>query len=304
MRSFIAESWRDIVSRVFLYGVVAAGGYLIRMFMHYMFGADSLARMWRLFVGLYAPYDLPAVGGWTVLMLTYWSFGLTMLFVDITHRPTWLFERRYQKLRPYEWRGSMFNPPLWKTLLLVLFNQICIFLPGYWLMEWASLNTDLLPWRTGIRVELELPSTMEMFVTFSLAVVFEEFLFYYSHRLMHVPFFYANVHKVHHSYKAPHAIASLYAHPFEAFTANLIAMNLPLFVCNFHLLTFYIAISLGWMSSLVGHCGYDLPILSLFIPKHDFHDLHHERFTGNFGTAGWLDWLAGTDIKPFKESAV
>ena len=27
----------------------------------------------------------------------------------------------------------------------------------------------------------------------------------------------------------------------------------------------------------------------------DFHDFHHEKFTGNFGLTGWLDALHGTD---------
>ena len=301
---FFYESWRGIAGRIALYTGVAIVGWLLRVALHEVFGPDVFADAWRQFIDRYAHQNLPVVGGWTVMMLTYWLFGLTMLFVDITNKPRWLWERKYQKSKAYSFWGSAYNPPLWKMVALVLFNQFFIFLPGYWLMEWASLNTDLLPWRTGIRIERELPSSLEMAVTFSIAVLIEEFLFYYSHWVMHTRFFYANVHKIHHSYKAPHALASLYAHPFEAFFANLIAMNLPLFICNFHLLTFYLAINLGWMSSLIGHSGYNIPLLSLFIPKHDFHDLHHERFEGNYGTAGWLDYMLGTVIKPNKDDVV
>lgn len=305
--NFLSESWRLIVGRSLLYMVLLGAAYTVAYATRYPFGLlveDRLDRLWARFLDRFddgEQFLLPVVGGWLVMFITYWAFGLAMLLVDITRRPAWLWQRKYQKTRQYAYAGSEYNPPLVRTVALVLFNQLFVFLPGLWLMQRFFTHTALLPWRTGIRVERELPTLASMLITFSWAVFLEEFLFYYSHWLMHTRLLYRTVHKVHHSYKAPHTIASLYAHPFEALTANLVAMNLPLFVCNFHLLTFYVAICLGWMSSLVGHCGYDLPLLSLFIPKHDFHDLHHERFAGNYGTAGWLDALLGTDIKENKQ---
>lgn len=302
----VSETWRVILGRAALYMCLIGVAYSIASVASYPLGLlveDHLVDLWGLFLDQFdESFDLPVVGGWLVMFLTYWLFGFAMLAVDITHKPAWLWNRKYQKSKMYSYAGSDYNPPLKKTVALVLFNQLFVFLPGLWLMQRFFTNTALLPWSTGIRVDRELPTLISMLVTFSWAVFLEEILFYSSHWLMHVGFFYRNFHKVHHSYRAPHAIASLYAHPVEAVLANLVAMNLPLFVCNFHLLTFYIAISLGWMSSLVGHCGYDVPILSLFIPKHDFHDLHHEKFNGNYGTAGWLDLLLKTNIKDNKES--
>jgi len=236
--------------------------------------------------------------------LTYWGFGGFMLIVDVFHWPKALWEKKYQADRVYHLNDSKINPPVWKMVPLVLFNQIFIFLPGFYALQWLCDHVDGFPWKLGVRVDRVLPSLPEMVITFTIAVVLEEFCFYYSHRLLHHPRLYKHIHKIHHAYNSPHACASLYAHPLEALLGNLIAMNIPLFVCRFHLLTFYIAVWAGWMSSLIGHCGYDFPLLSLFIPKHDFHDLHHATSKGNYGTAGWLDRWLGTDIKAEKVFSV
>jgi fatty acid hydroxylase domain-containing protein 2 len=265
------------------------------------------AEAWARFVVTYADYNLPVFGSWALMMLTYWGFGGFMLFVDIYHWPNWMWRRKYQPERAYTSNGSTYNPPLYRVIGVVLFNQCCVFLPGLWAMQWFFTRVDLLPWRTGVRASPELPSLLEVVVTFGIALVVEEPLFYYSHKLLHWRVLYKRIHKMHHAYHAPHSLASLYAHPLEALFCNLLAMNLPLFICNFHLLTCFVAIVLGWASSLVGHCGYEIPVLSWMVPKGNFHDLHHEHSTGNYGTAGWLDRLVGTDIKasePSKETRV
>jgi sterol desaturase/sphingolipid hydroxylase (fatty acid hydroxylase superfamily) len=265
---------------------------------------EPLGVAWAAYIDNFSQYNITVFGGWAVMMLTYWAFGGFMLIVDLYKWPRFIWQKKYQADRLYHPRGTEYNPPFWKMLALVLFNQIFIFLPGFFFLQWVCERVEIFPWKLGVRVDRVLPSLPEMVITFTLAVILEEFCFYYSHWLLHRPFLYKHIHKIHHSYKAPHACASLYAHPLEAILGNLIAMNIPLFVCHFHLLTFYVAICLGWMSSLVGHCGFDFPLLSLFVPKHDFHDLHHARFIGNYGTAGWLDRWLGTDIKIEKTISV
>ena len=43
------------------------------------------------------------------------------------------------------------------------------------------------------------------------------------------------------------------------------------------------------------HSGYDF-----LGGMADHHDKHHERFTGNFGAAGWMDRIFGTGIEERK----
>lgn len=53
-----------------------------------------------------------------------------------------------------------------------------------------------------------------------------ELLFYTSHRLLHTKYLYP-YHKLHHGYKAPIALAALYAHPLEAILGNTLAVMAP-----------------------------------------------------------------------------
>lgn len=50
----------------------------------------------------------------------------------------------------------------------------------------------------------------------------EDFAFYWSHRMLHTPYLYKKVHKVHHEFNNTVSIAATYAHPVEYFFGNLL----------------------------------------------------------------------------------
>ena len=50
---------------------------------------------------------------------------------------------------------------------------------------------------------------------FIIHLIIIECWFYTSHRLLHYPPLYRTIHKIHHIYKAPTAIACIFAHPVE-----------------------------------------------------------------------------------------
>jgi sterol desaturase/sphingolipid hydroxylase (fatty acid hydroxylase superfamily) len=71
-------------------------------------------------------------------------------------------------------------------------------------------------------LDSNLPSLMEIAKTMAIAHVFNDFTFYWSHRLLHTKFFYGKFHKQHHQYIGTMGIAAEYAHPVEALFSNLI----------------------------------------------------------------------------------
>ena len=73
--------------------------------------------------------------------------------------------------------------------------------------------------------------------TFAITILFfmlvEDFVFGMSHRLLHTPWLYKNVHKQHHQHIVTVSIAAHYAHPAEYFLSNLMPTVLgPLLLGN------------------------------------------------------------------------
>jgi len=116
-----------------------------------------------------------------------------------------------------------------------------------------------------------------------------EFWFYWTHYVLHWPMFYKAIHKFHHRFKAPTAVACVYANPIEFCVGNVAGVVLGPAVTNCHPYTaaFWMAFSL--VSTSMAHSGY-------LVFGCDKHDLHHEHFDYNFGTNGLMDSLFGTDF--------
>jgi sterol desaturase/sphingolipid hydroxylase (fatty acid hydroxylase superfamily) len=115
---------------------------------------------------------------------------------------------------------------------------------------------------------------------FLISVLIVEMWFYSTHYLLHQRPFYSQIHKIHHRFKAPIAVASMYAHPLEFITGNLLGVVLGPMLTRCHPLTSYIWIHNALMSTGGSHSGY-----KMFYA--DFHDAHHQYFDYNFGI-GWF----------------
>jgi methylsterol monooxygenase len=68
-------------------------------------------------------------------------------------------------------------------------------------------------------------------------VVVEEIMFFYSHRALHQPRFYARIHKLHHQFTAPFGIAAVYAHPVEHLLSNVLPVAAGPIVMGSHPVT-------------------------------------------------------------------
>ncbi|EJD45378.1 hypothetical protein AURDEDRAFT_114179 [Auricularia subglabra TFB-10046 SS5] len=134
-----------------------------------------------------------------------------------------------------------------------------------------------------------LPGLGEIIRDVILCALIREVLFYYSHRLFHHRAIYAPIHKLHHRFTAPIALAAQYAHPVEHYVANVIPVALPPQLLRVHAVTWWIFLATQLMETSMVHSGYDF-----FAGVARMHDLHHESSRVNYGTVGLLDWLHGT----------
>ena len=145
------------------------------------------------------------------------------------------------------------------------------------------------------------PMTFQQtFGHFFMCQLFNETLFYFVHRALHVPFLYRTIHKKHHEYVGSIGFAAEYAHPLE----HLFAGKIPtLAYAALNSANVGVDLTLVWIlwrswESYEAHCGYSfdrcLPsyLGLLYADQAKFHDWHHTH-KGNFGHL-WIDYPLGT----------
>lgn len=136
----------------------------------------------------------------------------------------------------------------------------------------------------------ELPSLTRILRDVVLSAVIREALFYYSHRILHIPQLYAPIHKFHHKFTAPVALAAQFAHPVEHFISNILPVLIPPQLLRCHIVTWWIFLGLELIETTTVHSGYDFFLCGIA----RMHDLHHEKFRVNYGTMGLFDRIHGT----------
>lgn len=145
--------------------------------------------------------------------------------------------------------------------------------------------------------------------SFILMLVYHDFYFYWTHRLMHLKALFKYVHKVHHESITPSPWTAYSFHPWEALIQ---AMVLPIavFILPLHGVTVFAFLFYMIVRNVLGHLGFE--ILPKGFTKNRWiswnttvthHDMHHKHFNCNYGLYfSWWDRLMKTEHEKYHET--
>ncbi|KAF6821502.1 c-4 sterol methyl oxidase [Colletotrichum musicola] len=185
----------------------------------------------------------------------------------------------------------------WDCAMVVLISHFTVELPQIWLFH------PLATW-CGMEYGVPFPPLWKMAMQISIFFVMEDTWHYWFHRALHYGPLYKAIHKLHHYYSAPFGLAAEYASPIEVMLLGIGIVGSPIFwvsvTGDLHLLTMYAWIVLRLFQAIDAHSGYDFPwSLRHFLPfwaGADHHDLHHEKFIGNYASSfRWWDFCLDTE---------
>ena len=127
--------------------------------------------------------------------------------------------------------------------------------------------------------------------------------FYWTHRLMHRPWWFKKAHAVHHESRPPTAWAAMSFHPWEALTGAFVIPTL-VFIIPVHVGALGIVLAVMTIMGITNHMGWELfpkfvvnGKLGNWLITATHHQKHHDAYRGNYGLYfRFWDKICGTDL--------
>ncbi len=127
--------------------------------------------------------------------------------------------------------------------------------------------------------------------------------FYWTHRMMHRPYWFKIAHAVHHESRPPTAWAAMSFHPWEAVTGA-IAIPVLVFLIPIHVGALGLVLTIMTVMGITNHMGWELfpkfmvnGVLGNYLITATHHQKHHDKYRGNYGLYfRFWDKMCGTDI--------
>jgi len=241
--------------------------------------------MWGSLMRRYQPF-YAFVLFYVFMILCYWGSGFLFIVVE---QMRWLDSIKIHAGVYNTWEDYR------RCFVNLLLNYMLVILP-FLIPGWFVLRG------TGMSFAVEdFPSLPTLFWHLWVCWLGEDVFQYFFHRLLHIPFLYKHVHKLHHEFQTPFALAGSYATPYELVFLS-ICTFLPALLLRPHFFTFLMWILARQMDAVLEHSGYYLwnPLHALpFYGGIVFHDYHHTGFTTNYASRfTYLDRLFGTYKEP------
>lgn len=180
---------------------------------------------------------------------------------------------------------------------LVLLSHFTVELPQIWLFHPVATYF-------GMQFGVPFPPVWKIAMHIAIFFVCEDAWHYWFHRGLHYGPLYRAIHKLHHTYSAPFGLAAEYASPIEVMLLGIGIVGIPIawvsVAGELHLFTMYLWIVLRLFQAIDSHSGYDFPwSLRHFMPfwaGAEHHDVHHEKFIGNYASSfRWWDYCLDTE---------
>jgi Delta7-sterol 5-desaturase len=127
--------------------------------------------------------------------------------------------------------------------------------------------------------------------------------FYWTHRLMHRPWWFRTAHAVHHASRPPTAWAAMSFHPWEALMGALVIPTL-VFLIPIHVGAVAVVLTIMTVMGVTNHMGWELfprfvvnGALGHLLITATHHQRHHDDYRGNYGLYfRFWDKACGTDL--------
>jgi sterol desaturase/sphingolipid hydroxylase (fatty acid hydroxylase superfamily) len=244
----------------------------------------------------------PPLGPFLLEDLTF-NGGLYALFVIPAFFLCWVVFPRalaHRRIQPKQraTSGSILRDFGWSLSSLLVFA----------VMDFGIVTLERLGIAKSTDVPVEQYGLLALVLSVPALIVLHDAYFYWMHRAVHAPWLFRLVHQVHHRSTDPSPFTSFAFHPLEAVLEHAFALIVVLlFPVHFWAL-------IAWQVfqqffNMVGHLGYEVyprwwlaaPLLRLKTTS-THHNLHHEKFRGNYGLYFvWWDRWMGTEFADYEQ---